>query len=77
MDEKKERPEMLARVVPMYDREGSRIPDRIRISFSDGTTAVYDLHADQPAPLILENIQIIQKWNTGYQYREPRRRRRK
>lgn len=82
MEAKKEgRPGMLGGVLQIFDRDESRIPDRIRVSFSDGTTAVYDLHTDQPAPLIMENIRIIRKWRTGYQYREdgrraPRRRRR-
>ena len=70
------RPEMMGAVLPVYDRDGSRIPDRIRVCFSDGTTAVYNLHMDQPEPLIRESIRIIRKWNTGYQYQAPRRRRR-
>ena len=43
------------------------IPDSVRVSFSDGTTAIYDLHTDQPAPVIYENIRIIRKMKVGYQ----------
>ena len=73
--ESHKKPVPMPGAVPWYEREDSRIPEKIRISFSDGTTAVYDLHVDQPAPLIVESIRIIRKWNTGYQYKAPRRRR--
>ena len=63
---KKRRPEPLGSVLIHYDREDSRIPDSLRLSFSDGTTAVYRLHVDQPAPIITENIHIIRKWKVGY-----------
>ena len=60
-----------------YDTTESRIPDRIRVSFSDGSTALYDLHTDLPAPLIVENIKIIKKWKEQYVNQPARRRRRK
>ena len=69
------RPEMLPEKVSYYDTEYSRIPDRIRVSFEDGTTAVYDLRMTQPAPVILENIRIIRKWKQGYVNRPERTRR--
>ena len=62
--------------VPYYDRESSVIPERIRVSFSDGRTAVYELRPEQPAPVIMENIRIIRKWKQGY-VNHPQRRRRK
>ena len=58
---------MLPEPLPTYEHKDSRIPDRIRMSFSDGTTAIYDLHTDQPAPVIYENIRIIRKMKVGYQ----------
>ena len=67
-----ERPNMLPRMVPIYDHESSGHPDSIRVSFEDGTTAVYELRTEMPAPVIIENIRIIRKWNTGYQ--APKRR---
>ena len=70
------RPQPLPTPVYIFDREDSQIPDRIRVSFSDGTTAVYTLHVDQPKPLVMESIRIIRKWRSeGYQYVPPRRRR--
>ncbi len=69
------RPEVMGKVVPLYENDYSEIPDRIRVSFSDGHTAVYDLHTDQPAPVILENIRIIRRMKNGYQYKQRRARR--
>ena len=72
----KTRPEILDRVVPIYEHEYSVLPDRIRVLFSDGRTMNYDIHMDQPAPVIIENIKIIRRMKGGYQYK-PRRRNRK
>lgn len=66
------RPAILPKVVPMYKYECSEIPERIRVSFEDGQTAVYELRTEMPPPVIIENIRIIRKWNTGYQ--APKRR---
>lgn len=71
-----DRPEPLAEVVPYYEHEFSKHPDHIRVSFADGSTAVYDLRMDQPHPIITENIRIIRKWKQGY-VNQPARRRRK
>jgi hypothetical protein len=68
------RPEIMPRVLPIYEYECSEIPEKIRVSFADGQTAVYELRTEQPAPVIMENIRIIRKWKTGYQ--APRRGRR-
>ena len=70
------RPVALPEIVPYYERESSRIPERIRVSFSDGSTAIYDLRVDQPAPIIIENIKIIRRM-AGYTAPRPRRRNRK
>lgn len=56
---KVKRPEILPEVVPYYSHDYSVHPDMVRISFADGSTAVYDLRIDQPHPLVLENIRII------------------
>ena len=71
------RPKMLPHAVPHYERSNSRIPERIRVSFEDGSTAIYDLHTEQPAPVILENIRIIRKWKQGYVNQPEVRRRRR
>ena len=70
------RPEMLPKPVPIYEHTSSEIPDKVRISFTNGTSAIYELHVDQPAPLIEENIRIIRKWKQGYVNQPARRRRR-
>lgn len=73
MPEKENRPKPLPISVYYYERENSRIPDSVRVSFEDGTTAVYTLHVDQPKPLVMESIR---EWRSEeYQY-VPRRRRR-
>ena len=71
-----ERPAMLGKMVPIYDHNTSKHPDRIRVSFDDGSTAVYVMDVEQPHPLVMESIQIIRKWNNGYN-NQPMRRRRK
>ena len=50
----------------------SRHPEKIRVSFKDGTTAMYDLRVEQPAPVILENIRIIWRM-VGYEPKHARR----
>lgn len=69
-----DRPKMLDKPLAVYEHDFSRHPDRLRVSFSDGSTAVYDIRRDQPAPVILENIRIIRKWKQEY-VNKPRRRR--
>lgn len=70
------RPGLLAFPVPIYERTDSEIPEKVRISFTNGTSAIYELHVDQPHPLVKESIRIIRRWRSeGYQYVPPRRRR--
>lgn len=69
------RPRMLDKPLEIYDYEFSKYPDRLRVSFADGRTFVYDIRTEQPAPVIEENIRIIRKWK-GY-VNQPERRRRK
>lgn len=72
------KPEKLAplpEVVPIYEPEFMKHPGSIRVSFEDGSTAIYDIRIEQPHPIIVENINIIRKWN-GYN-NQPMRRRRK
>ena len=71
------RPTILPKPMPMYERDSSEYPEMIRVSFSDGSTAVYELRVEQPAPVIIENIKIIRKWKQGYVNQPERRRRRK
>ena len=72
-----QRPAMLPEVVSYYDHDFSIFPDSIRVSFEDGSTAVYDVRMTQPAPIIMENIRIIRKWKQGYVNKPARRRARK
>ena len=73
---KAKRPKALDKVVPIYEHDGSRLPDAVRVSFEDGSTAVYDIHVDQPHPACVECITVIREWNNGYN-NQPMRRRRK
>ena len=70
------RPKILEKAVPYYDSDISVHPDSIRMSFDDGSTAVYDLRVEMPHPIIIENISIIRKWKQGYVNQPARRRRR-
>lgn len=71
------KPTILPKPMPMYERDSSEYPEMIRVSFSDGSTAVYELRVEQPAPVIIENIKIIRKWKQGYVNQPERRRRRR
>lgn len=72
----KQRPEVLGKVVPIYEHDYSVLPEKIRVLFTDGRTMVYDIHVDQPAPVIVKNIKLIRKMKQGY-VNQPARRRRK
>ena len=71
------KPTIMPKPMPMYERDSSEYPEMIRVSFSDGSTAVYELRVEQPAPVIIENIKIIRKWKQGYVNQPERRRRRR
>lgn len=72
----KKRPEILGKVVPIYEHDYSVLPEKIRVLFMDGRTMIYDIHVDQPAPVIVQNIKLIRKMKQGY-VNQPERRRRK
>ena len=73
---KETRPELLPGTVSYYDYDISKYPDRIRVSFSDGKTLVYEIRTEQPQPVIVQNIKLIRKMKQGY-VNQPARRRRK
>ena len=73
----KQRPEILGKVVPIYEHDYSVLPEKIRVLFMDGRTMIYDIHVDQPAPVIVQNIRLIRKMKQGYVNQPARRRRRK
>ena len=70
----KQRPEILGKVVPIYEHDYSVLPEKIRVLFADGRTMIYDIHVEQPAPVIVQNIKLIRKMKQGY-VNKPRRRR--
>ena len=72
----KQRPEILGKVVPIYEHDYSVLPEKIRVLFADGRTMVYDIHMEQPHPVIVQNIKLIRKMKQGY-VNQPARRRRK
>ena len=69
-------PTALPEPATYYDRPDSKYPDRIRVSFADGRTFVYELRAEQPHPVIEENIKIIRKMKESY-VNQPARRKKK
>jgi len=64
----------LPEMVPIYEHEHDGHPDALRVSFEDGSTAVYEIRRDQPHPMTIKSIEIIRKWNTGILPEEPKRR---
>lgn len=73
--EKPERLVPLPEMVPIYEHEHDGHPDALRVSFEDGSTAVYEIRRDQPHPMTIKSIEIIRKWNTGILPEEPKKRR--
>ena len=67
-----ERPEVLPKPSAHYRGKHSRYPEQVRISFGDGNTFIYEMRAEQPAPVILENVKIIQRM-VGYEPKHARR----
>ena len=69
-------PEMMPKPVPIYEHTDSEIPERVRVSFTNGTSAIYDLHTEQPAPQVEKCLTIIRRMKqttVGYQYKPNRR----
>ena len=75
------KPTILPKPVPSYEHDFSEYPELIRVSFSDGSTAVYQLRTEQPHPLVLKNIEIMRETERnikqGYVNNPERRRRRR
>ena len=57
------RPRPMPTATMEYADDSSRVPDTIRVSFDDGTTAIFDRREDQPKPLVYRNLQIIREMN--------------
>ena len=75
---KKKRPQPMPELALTYRTEDSVHPDQIRVSFDDGSTAIYDLRTELPHPVMMRNHEIMAKWsNKGYNNQPARRRRRK
>lgn len=76
-----DRPELLPEAVPYYEHDFSIHPDSVRISFKDGSSAVYDIRMNYPHPLVLKNAEIMketkQNIKQGYVNQPARRRKRK
>lgn len=47
---RRRRPEALPEPATYYDHPESKYPDRVRVSFQDGHTEVYDRRVNQPRP---------------------------
>ena len=47
---RRHRPPPLPEPAVYYDRQDSRYPDRVRISFEDGHTEIYDRRISYPTP---------------------------
>ena len=74
------RPELLPEPVPFYAYETSVHPDSVRVSFRDGSTAIYDIRRNMPHPLVIKNGEIMAETKRkiqGYVNQPARRRRRK
>ena len=61
---RRRRPAPLPEPATYYDRQESRYPDRIRLSFSDGHTEIYDRRVNQPRPDAYVNSQMRRRNKT-------------
>ena len=52
---RRRRPTALPEAATYYDKPDSKYPDRVRISFADGHTEIYDKRANQPQPVMYIN----------------------
>ena len=52
---RRRRPSALPEPATYYDKPGSKYPDRIRLSFADGHTEIYDRRANQPEQMAYIN----------------------
>lgn len=61
--ERNKRPDMLPKPAAHYEGSHSRIPEAVRISFTDGTSAIYQLKSQETQRLVMTCIDTIRKWN--------------
>ena len=54
-ERRRRRPTALPEPATYYDRPDSKYPDRIRVSFADGHTELYDKRVNQPRPVTYIN----------------------
>ena len=52
---RRRRPSALPKPATYYDKPGSKYPDRIRLSFADGHTEIYDRRVNQPEQMAYIN----------------------
>lgn len=50
-------------VIPYYESKHSRHPESVRISFDDGSTAVFELKPESPHPQLVAAVTIIRAWD--------------
>lgn len=77
----RERPAIIGVGAPQYQFDSSRYPETVRVTFMDGHTEIYDIRTRQPHPLVLKNIEIMERTarsiKQGYVNQPARRRRKK
>lgn len=62
---KKNPPKILPNPLPIYPSNGP-YPDMLRVSFSDGSTQIYDLRVTQPKPILKEQLDSFTDVCVGY-----------
>ena len=59
-------PKMLPEPLQIYGM-GGPYPDQLRVSFSDGSTQIYDLHVKQPTPHLKKDLDEFTELCVGYE----------
>jgi hypothetical protein len=64
----KKHPRMLPEPLGIY-ATNSTYPDLIRVSFSDGSTQIYEQRIQQPHPIIKKNLEVMRNTCIGYEFK--------
>ena len=69
MSRKKQFPKMLPEPLQIYAMAGP-YPDLLRVSFTDGSTQVYELKVKQPRPVLKDQLDEFTEMCIGYEYKK-------
>ena len=69
MSKQKKFPKMLPEPLQIYSMHGP-YPDLLRVSFTDGSTQIYELHVKQPKPVLADELNKFTELCIGYERKQ-------